>query len=112
MLVSGMQRRFFEEDGTVKDTHGDYIPAMEELARELEVPYINLAAKSKALLEQVGDEPSKAMFMWTAPGEYAGLPDGTTDNTHFSEKGALAIAALVAEGIREQNIPVLSACLR
>jgi phosphoglycolate phosphatase-like HAD superfamily hydrolase len=85
VLVSAMQRRFFEEDGTIKDTHGDYIPAMEELARELEVPYINLAAKSRALLEQVGDEPSKALFMWTAPGEYAGLPDGTTDNTHFSE---------------------------
>lgn len=112
VLVSSMQRRFFEEDGTVQDTHGDYIPAMEELARELEVPYINLAAKSKVLLERVGDEPSKALFMWTAPGEYAGLPEGTTDNTHFSEKGALAIAALVAEGIREQNIPVLSSCLR
>ncbi|RAV05110.1 GDSL family lipase [Paenibacillus sp. YN15] len=112
VLVSAMQRRFFEEDGTVKDTHGDYIPAMEELARELEVPYINLAAKSRALLERMGDEPSKALFMWTAPGEYAGLPEGTTDNTHFSEQGALAIAALVAEGIREQDIPVLSACLR
>jgi lysophospholipase L1-like esterase len=112
VLVSAMQRRFFEEDGSIKDTHGDYIPAMEELARELEVPYINLAAKSRALLEQVGDEPSKELFMWTAPGEYAGLPDGTTDNTHFSEKGAIAIAGLVAEGIRELDLPALSACLR
>lgn len=112
VLVSAMQRRFFEEDGTVKDTHGEYIPAMAELAGELDVPYINLAAKSKVLLEQLGDEPSKALFMWTAPGEYAGLPEGTTDNTHFSEKGAVAIAGLVAEAIRELDIPVLSACLR
>jgi lysophospholipase L1-like esterase len=112
VLVSAMHRRFFDEEGRIKNTHGDYIPAMEELARELQVPYINLAEKSKRLFEELGEEATMEIFMWVAPNQYAGLPEGTQDNTHFSEKGATAIARLVAECIREAEIQPLQSYLR
>jgi lysophospholipase L1-like esterase len=111
-LTSAMHRRFFDEEGRIKDTHGDYITAVQQLAEELKVPYIDLAARSKAFYESLGDEPSKEMFIWVEPNRYPGIPEGAQDNTHFSEKGAYEIARLVVEEIREVEIAPLQSYLR
>ncbi|WP_159881817.1 rhamnogalacturonan acetylesterase [Paenibacillus puerhi] len=112
VLSAPMHRRFFDEEGRIKNTHGEYIAAMEQLARVKQVPYIDLAARSQVLYEQAGVEGSKRLFMWTEPGQYEGLPEGTQDNTHFSEQGAAAIARLVAESIRGAGIEPLSKHIR
>lgn len=39
---------------------------------------------------------------------YPAFPDGVKDDTHFQEYGAEQIARLVAQGIRELNIPLSS----
>ncbi|WP_042456053.1 rhamnogalacturonan acetylesterase [Neobacillus dielmonensis] len=112
VLISPMHRRFFDEEGNIINTHGDYIAAMEELSFIENVSYIDLAGKSKTLYESLGDEGTKKLFTWAAPGAYAKFPDGIEDNTHFQELGALAIAKLVVEGIRENNIENLASALR
>lgn len=101
LLITPMHRRKFDGQGRIVDTHGDYIPAMKELAAELDVPLIDLAEKSKALYESYGPEPSKALFVWAYPGEFMSLPEGMEDDTHFQEAGAYAMASLVVEGVRE-----------
>ncbi|RED64995.1 rhamnogalacturonan acetylesterase [Cohnella lupini] len=112
VLVTSVHRRFFEKNGQLKDTHGPYLQSVRELSGELEVPLIDLAEKSKRLFEELGEEESKSLFMWGAPGEFAFFPNGVEDNTHFQEQGAIRIAALVAEGIREASIWPLSMYLR
>jgi lysophospholipase L1-like esterase len=112
VLISPMHRRFFDEEGRIRNTHGDYIAAMEQLAQGKRVPYINLAARSKRLFEQLGEEATKRIFMWLEPNRYAAWPDGTEDNTHFCEEGALAIAALVADGMRDAGLESLVAPVR
>jgi hypothetical protein len=52
------------------------------------------------LLIQYGEENSKQLFLHIAPGEYPSLPDGKTDDTHFSPTGAFRICDLAAEEIR------------
>ncbi|WP_138753215.1 rhamnogalacturonan acetylesterase [Paenibacillus sinopodophylli] len=104
VLITPMHRRKFDEEGRIIDTHGDYLLGMKELAGELNVPLIDLAAKSKFLYEELGDEPSKALFMWAYPGEFIHFPDGAQDDTHFQELGGIRIAGLVAEGVRELGL--------
>lgn len=106
VLVTSTERRQFEADGRLKDTHGEYPAAMADLAKQEQVVLIDLRAKSRALLESLGDEPSKRLFVWLAPGEHPNYPDGASDNTHFSEYGAEAMAKLVAEGLRETGLPL------
>jgi lysophospholipase L1-like esterase len=106
VLLSSVERRRFNEKGEVVHTHGDYPDATERLAREAGVAFIDLRRKSKALLESLGDEPSKRLFCWLKPGESPNYPDGVTDNTHFSEDGAKEMARLVVEGIRESGLPL------
>ncbi|MGG1552148.1 rhamnogalacturonan acetylesterase [Paenibacillus ferrarius] len=112
ILVTSVQRRFFEEDGALRDTHGDYLTAMRELAKEADVALIDLAARSKALFEQLGPEGTKALFMWLAPGEFINFPDGAEDNTHFQQKGGIEIARLVYEELKRLKLQPLSTFFR
>ena len=73
---------------------------------------IDLAAKSKDLFEQLGPEGTKSVFMWLAPGEFINFVDGTEDNTDFQEQGALVVAKLVLEGMKELPIQPLTHYLR
>lgn len=108
VLVSPMHRRFFDADGSIRNTHGDYIEAMRQLALQEEVPFIDLASMSRAYFEELGEERTKQVFLWAEPGQYANLPEGAEDNTHFTEAGAVEIARLVARGIREAGFEPLS----
>jgi lysophospholipase L1-like esterase len=107
VLVTPMNRRNFNQNGTLAMTHGVYPAAMIQLGKELQVPVIDLHMSSKKLFEQLGDEPTKKLFLWLAPGENANYPEGSKDNTHFNEYGASEMAKLVVQGIREAKLPLL-----
>lgn len=112
VLVTSVHRRYYEADGTLRDTHGDYLSAVRKLAAEESVPLIDLADKTKALFEQLGPEGTKNLFMWGAPGEFMNFPAGVEDNTHFQERGGIEIAKLVVEEIRRLNLWPLTMYLR
>jgi len=112
VLVTSVQRRYFEAGGKLRDTHGPYLEAVRRLAAERGVPLIDLAEKSKRLIEELGPEGSQALFMHGAPGEFANFPGGVADDTHFQEQGAAKIAKLIAEGIREADLWPLTMFLR
>ncbi|MGJ9384647.1 SGNH/GDSL hydrolase family protein [Salipaludibacillus sp. CF4.18] len=107
VLITPMHRRFFDEGGIVKDTHGPYIKAIEKLSIEESVPLIPLDRKSKELYGKLGVGGSKKLFMWLQENEYPNFAEALEDNTHFNVEGAVEIACLVAESIQEENIQSL-----
>jgi unsaturated rhamnogalacturonyl hydrolase len=63
------------------------------------------------LLDTLGVEKSKSLFLWIPPGKYKALPAGKEDNTHFTFDGAKKIAGLVVDGITELHLPLESRLL-
>lgn len=112
VLITSVNRRSFDKDGKIIDTHGDYSVAMRELAIELSVPIIDLNHKSKLLFEALGEEKTKEIFLWLKCDEYENFKNGLEDNTHFSNRGAEKIAALVVEEIKEIELQPLRSRLR
>jgi lysophospholipase L1-like esterase len=106
VLITPVCRRRFDKEGRFYDTHGDYPGVVRELAAEQTVPLIDLHKESMQLLEKLGPEGSRKLFLWVKPGVFTALPDGRQDNTHFNELGALKIAALVAQGLEGLNLPL------
>jgi len=104
VLISPVTRRTFDSDEKIINTHLVYCLAIADLAKDLNIAYIDLFKKSKILLEELGDEKSKELFLWLNPGEYQNFISGITDNTHFTSKGAYKIAKLIVEGIKEENL--------
>jgi len=87
MVVTPVQRRSFDAAGKITNSHGDYPDAVRQLAKEENVPLIDLNAMSKLLYEAWGPDLSKQAF---AP----------NDNTHHNNYGSYELAKCVVEGIR------------
>jgi lysophospholipase L1-like esterase len=103
-------RRF--KDGQFTDGHGHYPGKVREVARELKVPLVDMTEKTNRRLTELGEEATARLFMNLAPGEHPAYHDGLKDNTHLQEEGALLVAALAVEGIRELKLKPLVAQLR
>ncbi len=104
VLLTPVMRRRFDKEGKFFDTHGEYPDAVRTLAKELNVPLIDLHKSTQGLIERHGAEGSKKLFLWIKPGEYKSLPEGRQDDTHFSEYGAREVAALVVANVRKLNL--------
>lgn len=104
VLVTPVERRRFSPLGVAQDTHGAYPQAVRELAAATGTPLVDLTASSKDLWQQLGPEGTKSHFLYASPGQYPQYPNGVTDNTHFQAAGALAVAKLVASGLRANQI--------
>jgi len=104
VLLTPVMRRRFDGGGAVQDSHGVYPGLVREVAAEQKVALIDMHRKSWRVLERLGAEESKGLFLQLAAGEHANYPQGVNDNTHFSPRGAEMMAALAVEGIREQKL--------
>jgi lysophospholipase L1-like esterase len=107
VLLTPINRYSFNKTtGKLVDTHGDYPKAMLELAAAEQVPVIDLTEQTRILLERLGPEKANLLFMNLKPGEYLNYPDGSQDNTHMRMEGAIEVAHLVIEGIRQAKLPL------
>ncbi|HEV7948365.1 MAG TPA: rhamnogalacturonan acetylesterase [Glaciihabitans sp.] len=86
VLCTSVERRLFE-GGRIRWSHGAYPAAVRQLARGVDVPVIELTAFTTWLYEHLGEEKSAQLFT-------------PSDNTHFHEKGADAIASYIAITLR------------
>ncbi|TDN95448.1 lysophospholipase L1-like esterase [Salegentibacter sp. 24] len=94
ILFSSIVRRNFNEYGTLIDTHGDYPLVARLVAEDLKVPFVDLQRQTEKLELFYGKEGSKALHLHFAPGENDYYPDGISDDTHLSKKGARMVARL------------------
>jgi lysophospholipase L1-like esterase len=89
VLVSSPVARTFDEKGKITTTIDAYVTAMREVASAEKIPFIDLQARSKSFCEKLGPE---ACLKLNASAE---------DRAHFSREGAMEMARLVAQAMRE-----------
>ncbi len=106
ILVTPVMRRKFDTGGKFVDQHGEYPDVVRAIAKEMNVPLIDLHRSSQALIEAHGVEGSKKLFLWIDPKHFKTAPEGRKDDTHFSEYGASQMASLVCNEMRQKNIPL------
>ena len=111
VLVTPTQRRSFDPDGHIRDTHEDYPEAIRWLAEKENVPLIDLNEMTRTLYEAMGVEPSKRAFVHYPAGSYPGQTQDFADNTHFNPYGAYEIARCIVEGLKTQ-VPDLARHLK
>ena len=110
VLLTPVVRRRFTGDA-LDDTHGPYAAAVRRVAAEEGVVLIDAERLTRAWVSSLGDEASKAYYMWVAPGTNPRWPDGRQDNTHFNVRGARTVARMVAAQLPEL-IPELGSRLK
>jgi len=95
VLVTPMCRREFGADGKIKNSLQPYAEAMKAVAKEKNVPLVDLNTASVELCNQLGAAACD------------GLANDPKDKTHFNAKGAKEMARLVME-----KLPVVEPSLK
>lgn len=106
ILITPVMRRRFDTSGHFVDTHGEYPDVVRSVAKEMNVPLIDLHRSSQQLIVSEGVEESKNLFLWIDPHHFKTLPGGKKDDTHFSEYGASRMASLVCKEIHDLQLPI------
>jgi len=103
VLLTPITRRDFDSTGRFIGTHGDYPAVVREVAQEQHVPLIDLFEKSKKVVEALGDEKSKVLYLNGVQHEFRNW-NRKRDNTHFTRPGAIRMASLAVEGMKELHL--------
>lgn len=90
-----------EEGKKLIDTHGAYLDSPRNVAKELNVPFVDMNKITHDLVEGLGPDKSKELFMWVAPNTVPAMPKGREDNTHLNVYGGRVIAGLTVGAIAE-----------
>ncbi len=102
VLITPLERRcFVDETHLGEGTHGDYVDAMKQTAKNLDVPLIDLNRMSREELNRVGAEASKDWYMHLPEGKYPYHLEGLSDNTHLKYAGAVVYGGCIARGLKE-----------
>lgn len=100
ILLTPVNRNYPWAGGKLSNVHGEYPEAVREVARELNVPLIDLMQLSCDFFTSKGQEYASSHYFMNLPaGVYEAYPDGRKDNTHFQPEGAREVARLVFEGM-------------
>jgi lysophospholipase L1-like esterase len=104
VIVATLRRNAWNADGTVYNAYHDYPIAARQVASEMNVPCVDLDAMCKTLMESLGQTyTTYYWYMQLAAGEWPNYSSGQADNVHFQESGALEMARLVVQGIRQSS---------
>ena len=108
VFITPTQRRSFNTEGKIQETHGDYPDAMRWVAQREGVQVIELHDATRTFYEQLGVEGSKQAFVHYPANSYPNQPTALADNTHFNPYGAYEISKMVVEGMKRLQLPIVS----
>ena len=110
VLFTPVVRRKFEGNRLV-ETHGAYPDAARAAASEAKVPLVDMTRASAALVEPMGPDSSRTLWLHLEPGANPNYPAGVHDDTHFNPLGAQRMAGLAIDALRALRVD-LAARLR
>lgn len=99
------------EGDTLVDTHGDYRIAPRNVAEEMGVAFIDMNTLTHELVQGLGRENSRMLYMWMPVGVYEFAPEGRIDNTHLNVLGGIIVSRLAVNAIAEK-VPALKPYIR
>ena len=93
------------------DTHGAYLNSPRNVAKELGVPFVDANRITHELVQGLGRDESKKLFMHVEPKTNWAVPEGRIDNTHLNVYGGRVVAGLLVDAMAE-SVPALAPFVR
>jgi lysophospholipase L1-like esterase len=96
VLFTPVSRRSFDADGKITNSFRGYPDAVKLVAREKDVPLIDLQEMGAAFYEVMGPEASHRAFA------------NASENTHHGDYGSYQIAKCVLQRMKDLELPIAS----
>ena len=107
ILMTPITRRYFSDDGTIKETHPIYADLVRQVAKETKVEFIDMEIVTKHYFQQLGEQASALRFMHIKANLHPNYPNGVKDDTHLNNLGAREVAQLVLTELKQRNHPLI-----
>lgn len=101
VLVTSMTRRRFTPEGKIRSDLVPYVEAVKQLAKDKNVPLVDLHARSIELLNEMGPTKAEALDPPPAPSTQPSTQPARPDKTHLTPEGARLMAGLVAAELKK-----------
>lgn len=95
ILVTPLTRRYFGTDGKIHSDLTEYCEAMRGVAREMNVPLIDLQDESIAYLDKIGEAKGMQLGITKKDDDGKTIPD----KTHLNWQGSYVFGRMVAVGL-------------
>lgn len=96
----------FDSLGNAQETHKEYSAAVLEVGSTMNTAVIDLGAMSRLLLQKLGPDQSKFLFIFLNTLQNPHYPNGRQDRTHFNEYGARRMTEIVLAEIKRRQLPL------
>jgi lysophospholipase L1-like esterase len=103
VVLSPTERRIYDANGALSNSHGDYPEAVFRLSQETHTRFIDLNGMTRILYKSWGREGSKKAFVHYPANTFPHQETALADNTHFNSFGAYEIAQCVLQSIKEED---------
>jgi lysophospholipase L1-like esterase len=103
VLFTPVVRRKFDGAHLVP-THGAYPDSARAAAQERNVPLVDMEHASAELVQRLGPDSSRALWLHLAAGANPNYPNGVQDDTHFNPVGARTMAGLAIDAMRSLKL--------
>ncbi|WP_313386250.1 rhamnogalacturonan acetylesterase [Chishuiella sp.] len=104
ILMTSIVRRNFLESGVLLDTHNLYPIVVRMVAKDLDVPFVDMQQETEEIVLSYGPEKSKELYLHFEPKENNYYPEGKHDDTHLSKLGATLTAEKATKQLSKLNI--------
>ena len=111
ILVTSLSRRAWGYDGKIHSTLGPYVEVVLAIAKEKDVPLIDLHARSIDLYEKLGRTEVDTLSPRNAATDPASKGKTEIDHTHLNAKGSRVVGSLLAEDM-VKAVPKLAPYLK
>ena len=105
ILVTPVMRRLYTH-GKLCNSLEEYSAAMKAVAKDVDVPLIDLNQIMFDKMLSMSREKTKKLYNHCPPGKYKKWINGRNDNTHFNEYGAQIVAGWLVNDAKQRKLAV------
>lgn len=91
VLITPVERCHFENGRLYDGEHGDYVKAMKEVAKEENVPCVDLYSATRQIMDEAGEEKALTYYV--------------QDGTHMTMDGAIRYGLVIAKELKKLGAP-------
>lgn len=102
VIITPVARNYPWKDGKLENAHGEYWQAAIDVAKEINIPLIDLNKLSMEYFNHKGQNYTTSHYFMNLPeNTYEAYPKGQKDNTHFQTEGAKTVASIVYQQFKK-----------
>ncbi|WP_430609325.1 rhamnogalacturonan acetylesterase [Enterococcus sp. DIV0876] len=105
ILFTSITRLYYDEDQLDLEAVGGYPAAMRAFAEQYDILCLDIFTATQNYFNGITQAEAQSHFLHLPVGVHPNYPNGIEDNTHLNAHGATVVAQLIAQALKQTDLP-------